>query len=713
MNPIDLQPDSQEVYLDCNATTPVLPSIAHYVSHSMEAIFGNPSSSHITGLKARYILDTTRQLARQVTGSFNSKMIFTSGATEGIQTAVVSAIKAAVNDSQRPSKYLLYGATEHKAVPTALAHWNELLGLNAELLAIPVDQQGRLSMQFIADHVADAAMICTMAVNNETGVAQDIDKLDQVIREYAPQVPWMVDCVQALGKRALALDNTSIDYAPFSGHKLYGPKGIGFMAVRDTAPFTPLIIGGGQESGYRSGTENLPGIAALNALFNELLKEQGSVFASVDTLHRYRQQLAEALQQAFPTIVFNNDFAVSVPTTLNFSVQGVSSRDIMDVFDACHIRVSSGSACSSKVTRSFVLDAMELDSWRSESAIRLSFGPATTAEDIERACQRLQHAAAALRESCLIVADTNDDVDTELDGVVQLRYDDQCCYLLIDRAAQHLVVVDPLPALAGRIENIVRCQGYQVPAVITSTTSGDNADAAALLRDMLPVADNDYDAFGWPHAAVAQCDAIPQECQQGVDGCLAIGARRLFKAAIETCATAQAKGQDLMPIYLLSEPVSDGQPLHVDFAMTGTHDKHALCHCIGQDTLICPARDTDTEVVQSLVEQPLSAVEQQGIDIPIGDNEAFWQRDDVTIIDVRERQEHVVEDLPGSAKVINVPLTQLIQFIHQQPQLRQQELVCVCRSGNRSGVVAQVLRRHGFAKTRHLLGGLALASRQV
>ena len=123
----------------------------------------------------------------------------------------------------------------------------------------------------------------------------------------------MVDCVQALGKQNLELDNTSIDYAPFSGHKLYGPKGIGFMAIRDSAPFTPLIIGGGQESGYRSGTENLPGIAALNALF-EVMNGEHKGFASHATLTAYREQLAAALKKAFPGVVFNNDFAVSVPT---------------------------------------------------------------------------------------------------------------------------------------------------------------------------------------------------------------------------------------------------------------------------------------------------------------------------------------------------------------------------------------------------------------
>ena len=330
-------------------------------------------------------------------------------------------------------------------MPQALAHWNQLLGLEAELVAIPVDKQGLLDNQFIAEHVKDAAMICTMAVNNETGVIQNLKQLEKTIRQHSPDVPWMVDCVQVLGKKALNLDETTIDYAPFSGHKLYGPKGIGFMAVRDSAPYTPLIIGGGQESGLRSGTENLPGIAALNALFELMLDGSNRRFHSEAKLQDYRSQLVEALRSAFPSIVFNHDFELSVPTTLNFSVEGVASRDIMDVFDACQIRVSSGSACSSKVTKSFVLDAMGLEEWRSGSAIRLSFGPATRQEEITEACVRIKQVADALRNSCLIVADTNNDNDAQLDGVVQLKYDDHCCYLVIDKQAKEIAVIDPHP----------------------------------------------------------------------------------------------------------------------------------------------------------------------------------------------------------------------------------------------------------------------------
>ena len=243
---MSLQQSLSQIYLDANATTPVLPQAADAALAAMKTGFGNPSSSHVTGLRAKQIMTQTRERAQRILGSGEGEVIFTSGATEGIQTGIISALSAAKQSIEPNKKYcLLYGATEHKAVPESLKHWNTILGIHAELIAIPVDNQGTLDTKFIAQHISNALMICTMAVNNETGVYQDLTALEQVIRANNPHVYWMVDCVQALGKTGLNLADTTIDYAPFSGHKLYAPKGIGFVYIRKSAPFTPFIAGGG------------------------------------------------------------------------------------------------------------------------------------------------------------------------------------------------------------------------------------------------------------------------------------------------------------------------------------------------------------------------------------------------------------------------------------------------------------------------------------
>lgn len=699
VTPVHIRPHTAEIYLDCNATTPVLPHIAKAVEHVMEQVFGNPSSSHLTGLQARYILDNTRRLARQVIGADSGHVVFSSGATEGIQTAVLSALSLA-RQQQHPGRYLLYGATEHKAVPQALEHWNRLLGVNAELKAIPVDTNGLLDQQFIAEHVADALMICTMAVNNETGVGQDLAALEQVIRQFNPTVPWMVDCVQALGKQALRLADTTIDYAPFSGHKLYAPKGIGFLYVRAGAAYTPLIIGGGQEQGLRSGTENLPGIAALHTLFELLLDKQQAVFHDHATLMGYRDQLLTALRRVFPTLELNHELALSVPTTINFSVRGVPSRDIMDVFDAANIRVSSGSACSSKVPRSFVLDAMGLAPWRSQSAIRLSFGPATSQATISAACERIQHAASALRQSCLLLADTNEDIDSSLDGVVQLRFDNQCCYLIIDKSARQMVIIDPLPELAERIERLVQCQNYRVRAVLT-TEPHDQSSPAAMLAQLLCASGCGAarDAVGWPLEVPTQCPA-PIDCIVPVHGCLSIGDRRLFRVGSR------------QPVYLLSSPLphSSADQLRVDFAFIGEQENPAVIQpMVHSDSLLCSRIDDDFSVVRRPCELTNGCPE-CNLDNVIPEADTDWlEGTNTLVIDVREQQEHAVTPLAVNAEVMNVPLTRLAQFIYShRTELGSRPILCICRSGQRSAVAARVLQRHGFTQVRQLLGGLTL-----
>lgn len=386
-----------EIYLDANATTPVLALARAAAQAVMADTYGNPSSVHGSGLKARAVLDGARAAARRVLGAPSGRLLFTSGATEGIQTAALSVLRALRDrrDAGQPiATQLLYGATEHKAVPEALKHWNAVLGLGLEVLAIPVGQDGRHDLDWLRAHVADAAMVCTMAANNETGVISDLDGIAAVLA--GSEALWLVDGVQALGKLQLRLLERRIDYAPFSGHKLYAPKGIGLLYVREGAPFTPLAAGGGQEDGQRAGTENMAGIAALGAVLQAL--EGTEVFAPLARLLSHRERLVAALGEAFPGLVFNAPLETSLPTTLNFSVPGLPSKVLLNLFDAAGIRVSGGSACgAARAQPSDVLQAMGLPAWQTESAVRLSFGAADGTALIDAACARLRACGEALR----------------------------------------------------------------------------------------------------------------------------------------------------------------------------------------------------------------------------------------------------------------------------------------------------------------------------
>ncbi len=760
----EIQPQKNEVYLDNNATTPVLPQAIEAATHTMQLCYGNPSSSHITGIKAKYILETTRDLVRQVIGAQSGQVMFTSGATEGIQTAIISALIAAkskVNSVQKP--VLLYGATEHKAVPESLKHWNEMLNIGAEVIAIPVDELGILDMDFIAKHVPNALMICTMIANNETGVYQDISLLEKTIRQHNSDVFWMVDCVQALGKIELTISKTTIDYAPFSGHKLYAPKGIGILYVRDTAPFTPFIAGGGQESGLRSGTENLPGIAALQAVLTLLNDKDDSTFKSSAQLASYREQLTETLCEAFPEIVFNHDFSCSLPTTINFSVKGLSSKDIMDLFDAAHIRVSAGSACSSKVTGSFVLDAMGKPKWQSESAIRMSFGPATTQEEISTACNAIKQAVKALQSSCLILSDTADNSNLGVDGLQQWLYDNRCTWCYVDQNTKQCFVIDLAPELVGKFETLVACQGYQVVAALSTHQHVANEDHVNMIQALLHKSDTKCDALGWPKNA----ELINLENDLTVEA-IKVGDKFLARVAMPGHTQNSVA-------YLLGSP-SNQKLLAKDivFAFTGDNIQiSGLGRCDHQDggasalyqslqlinqvimpdTLLCPAHDylqlfnTTLELEKQsheLLSQALDGelTEQDFIaeitardkQLPTSDfnqhcgvviefsnvievihpNELvsfIEHHPNTVVVDVREPHEYDAypDEVIAGKKMVNIPLSQITQFVQQhKSEQSNNTYVCICRSGKRSEAAAKTLQRNHFENIFHVPGGFAL-----
>jgi cysteine desulfurase len=382
-----------EIYLDSNATSAVLPQAAAAALRAMEQDYGNPSSTHAAGLRAKVLLESVRERAARVLGAGAGRVLFNSGATEGIHTAVLSAL-VACREGRTAGRLLVCGATEHKAVPEALAHWNRLLGLGLEIVVLPVGADGRHDLARLRELAPQTALLCTMAANNETGVVSDLAGIERVLLESGSPALWLVDGVQALGKLPLKLAGTRIDYAPFSGHKLHAPKGIGLLYVRRGAPFTPLVVGGGQEAGARSGTENMAGIAALGAVLAAL--EQGGVFASPEQQALLRDRLAASLRRAFPGLRFNTPFEHALPTTLNFSVPGCSSAELLARFDAAGVRVSAGSACSSaRGVPSHVLTAMGLTDEVSGSAVRLSFGPLVDEAMIDAACAAIERCAAA------------------------------------------------------------------------------------------------------------------------------------------------------------------------------------------------------------------------------------------------------------------------------------------------------------------------------
>ncbi len=739
-----------EIYLDANATTPVLPEARQAALAAMAEDYGNPSSTHSTGLRARSLIDDVRARARRVLGAPDGRLLFVSGATEGIQTAVLSALVALRERRDRGEAMptlLLYGATEHKAVPESLRHWNALLELGLQVQAIPVTRDGRHDLAWLREHAPRAGLVCTMAANNETGIVSDLDGIADALA--AGPALWLVDGVQALGKLPLRLADRRIDYAPFSGHKLYAPKGIGLLYVRDGAPFTALMAGGGQEAAQRSGTENMAGVAALGAVLRAL--EDGGTFRDGATLQAWRDQLADALVEAFPALVFNAPPALCLPTTLNFSVPGLSSKLLLDLFDAADLRVSGGSACSAaKAQPSYVLEAMGLPSWQTASAVRLSFGPAADDAFIAEACARIRACARSLRESCLLPSEPG---ALPADGLTRFIVDGACCYLVADGASRRCVVIDPLPELTPRLADLLRCQRYTLAAVLDTHGHGDHASSApdlrAALADLMDGA-GAVDGLGWP-----------QDARQVELGALSL--TRLPVPGHTADSTAyllhDARG---LRVAFVGDTVMPGALGRSDFEQSAPLAFGAsllkLAQVVGSSTLLLPAHDYDDRFASTLgterhVQPLLARVLGGGLDAagfaaakadlecdlgltgyqtlacgarvdarsdslaqeltPAQLQALLQTHPDLLFVDVREPYEqrlgHAPELAAPQVRHQAIALSQLLQALPDWLALpTPTPVVFYCRSGNRSAQAANALRRLGHDRAWSLAGGLAL-----
>jgi len=764
----------KEIHLDNNATTPVLPQAITAARLAMDACFGNPSSTHCAGLRAKALLDSVRERASRVLGAGAGRVLFVSGATEGIQTAVLSAlchVKLHLEQGGLSPALLLYGATEHKAVPESLHHWNRILGLNCTIKAIPVDARGRHDLDFLRTHAPGASLVCTMAVNNETGVISDLTGIEKTLAACGSQALWLVDGVQALGKLTLNLSHTRIDYAVFSGHKLYAPKGIGLLYVRSGAPFTPLVMGGGQESGWRSGTENMAGIAAFGAIF-EILENHDPVFQPETVLFAFRDQLLAALTDVLPQLTINAPLDGAVPTTINFSVPGLASHELLDLFDAAGIRVSSGSACSaSKGTPSYVLQAMGLPDERAAAAVRMSFGPATTQEEIDAACARIRACGAALHRSCLTSVLHH---DSQLrDGLMQLGGDGDCTWLLADVASRSCVIIDPIAKLTDRIENYVRCQNLRVLAVLDTHGHADHDSSrgalVAAVADKLMFDPDQVDHLGWPHQGWAEVELANGERVPALSlGSLVIARTAAPGHTADSVAylagsltEAGQMAAEAVRYAFTGDTILMNSLGRTDFTTSSAPAMYAslrkLAGILGWHSLICPTHDYQNNLATTLAAEcrgnlllarvldtvtpmPLevfleekakmdarlqdvkstvlmcgaissACTQTQEVQIqPEGLQDFLHRKPDALLVDVREFHEHSFLDWPATElDVVNVPLNRLAGNLGRWLQETKRPLLFFCRSGKRGEVAANCLRRLGYADAWNLAGGVALA----
>lgn len=362
-------------YLDHAATTPVLPEVADLVTSVMREEYGNPSSVHGVGRRAKELVEDARDRVAAAVGARADEIVFTGGGTEADNLA----LKGAAAKLRGNGEHIVVTAFEHHAVLDA-ARWLGRQGF--EVSIAPVTSEGRVDPATIAELVGHRTiLVSVMTVNNEIGTIQDLKTIGDAVRDKNAHTLVHTDAVQALGNVPVDLHAWGVDLAAFAAHKLGGPKGVGALFVRSGVAVDPTVHGGGQERGLRSGTLNVAGIAGFGLAAEIAAKE---VHEKSERLTRLRRRLLDGLQTAIPDLVVNGSLEDRVAGNLNVSIPGTEGETLLLMLDREGIACSSGSACASgALDPSHVLLAIGTSRSLARGSLRFSLGRPSTEEDVD------------------------------------------------------------------------------------------------------------------------------------------------------------------------------------------------------------------------------------------------------------------------------------------------------------------------------------------
>ena len=386
-----------EIYLDNAATTPCDREVAQLMSEYYTEEYGNPSSAHAKGFRAEQKLkEATEQIAKTLKCK-PKELIFTSGGTESDNMA----LRGIAHAKQREGKRILISAVEHAAVAQTAAALEEE---GYEVIRIPVDGEGVLRTDALKDALTDdVILVSVMAVNNEVGAIQPLREIGALVREYAPKAVFHTDAVQGYGKIPLDLKAAGIDALSVSAHKLHGPKGCGFLYLREGVRIEPLLRGGAQQEGMRPGTMDVPAICgmALAAKKATDLRE-----AETKRLYELRQRFCDSLLSKTEDIRINGPVWMPgeetqrvAPHIISLTVKGVRSEVLLHALEDRDIYVSAGSACAThRVKPSATLSALGLTQEEMSSTVRISMSFHTREEETEQAAQAIAALVPQLRK---------------------------------------------------------------------------------------------------------------------------------------------------------------------------------------------------------------------------------------------------------------------------------------------------------------------------
>jgi cysteine desulfurase len=373
------------IYLDHNATTPILPEVVEAMMPYLTTEWGNPSSSYKFGSKLKPVIETARAQVAELIGAHSMDVIFTACATESNNAAIAAALRA-----YPEKRHIVTSAVEHSAV---LNHCKALEREGYRVAYLPVDSKGLLKVADLEAAITEqTAIVSLMWANNETGVLFPVERIAEIC--HARGVPYHCDAVQAAGRIEVDVRRVPIDYLALTGHKLNAPKGIGALYVRRKAAFSPYLHGGHQERNRRGGTESVPLIVAFGKAA-QLARKRRAVYAR--EVRPLRDALEKSILTSIPVAELNGDEALRLPNTTNITFRGISSEALLILLDKEGVCASSGSACLADSDEpSHVIRAMKPDSEAARQMIRFSVGTSNTPGEVRRTLEILQDAVAVL-----------------------------------------------------------------------------------------------------------------------------------------------------------------------------------------------------------------------------------------------------------------------------------------------------------------------------
>ena len=378
-----------EAYFDNSATTRVLDSVMDIVTRTMTVDYANPAAKHIKGMEAENYIRDARSIIAKTLKVADKEILFTSGGSESNNMALIGTAMA----NKRAGMHIISTNVEHASIYNTLGFLQEQ---GFEITYLPVDHNGHIDLDQLREAVRpDTILVSVMYVNNEVGSVEPVAEISKVIKAKNPSTIFHVDAIQAYGKYEIRPKKEGIDLLSVSGHKIHGPKGVGFLYIDEKVKIKPLIYGGGQQKGMRSGTENVPGVAGLGAAAAEMYRNHQE---KMDYLYDLKEHMMKRVAEIDGVVINSQPGRESAPQIVSVSFEGVRSEVLLHALEDRGIYVSSGSACSSNHPGvSGTLKGIGVKQELLDSTLRFSFGMFNKKEEIDYAIEVLKELLPVLR----------------------------------------------------------------------------------------------------------------------------------------------------------------------------------------------------------------------------------------------------------------------------------------------------------------------------